>query len=112
VLAEAWQVLLRPIPSLHCLFEELASKVEGFLESELAFALKGVDRVVWNGFGLGLLFAIGEDVVVPTRQSVTVQDGESIVSAKGTHKKVMMVAASSASLIMGCDQTSSGSSRL
>jgi hypothetical protein len=54
VLTEARQVLLRPIPSLHGLFEELASIIERCLECELAFALEDMNRVVGNRFRLGL----------------------------------------------------------
>lgn len=89
MLAEAWQMLLRPIPSLHCLFEELAGKVERLLECEVALALENVDRVVGDGFRFGLegvnnqmlisivgyaylLFAVGEDIIVPSQSLVIV----------------------------------------
>jgi hypothetical protein len=54
VLTEARQVLLRPIPSLHGLFEELASIIERCLECERAFALEDMNRVVGNSFRFGL----------------------------------------------------------
>jgi len=44
------------------LFEELTRKVEGFLECEPAFALEDMDRVVRDGFrlGLGMLILISK----------------------------------------------------
>lgn len=55
MLTETWQVLLCPIPPLHRLLEELAGKVERFLECEVALALEDMDRVVGDGFRLGLI---------------------------------------------------------
>jgi hypothetical protein len=54
VLTKAWYVLLRPMPSLHCLFKELASKVKCFLQCKLAFVLKYVNRVVGDDIGFSL----------------------------------------------------------
>jgi hypothetical protein len=54
VFTKAWQMLLRPIPSLYSLLEKLASKVKGLLEGEVAFALEDVDRVVGDSFGFSL----------------------------------------------------------